>query len=107
MWYITSQKYGSNALGLKRVVGFGSYQTAWTWLHKMRHAMVLPNRDRLSGVVEVERMLVEKEAGVRGCKTENKAIVVVGIEIHEPYGFGRVRLRRVPDVSGDSLVPCM
>jgi len=106
MWYITSQKYGGNALGLKRVVGFGSYQTAWTWLHKMRHAMVLPSRDRLSGVVEVDETYVGgKEAGVRGRKTEKKAIVVVAIEIHEPYGFGRVRLRQVPDVSGDSLVP--
>ena len=106
MWYITSQKYGGNALGLKRVVGFGSYQTAWTWLHKMRHAMVRPSRDRLSGIVEVDETYVGgKETGVRGRKTEKKAIVVVAVEIHEPYGFGRVRLRRVPDVSGDSLIP--
>ena len=106
MWYITSQKYGGNALGLKRVVGFGSYQTAWTWLHKMRHAMVRPGRDRLSGKVEVDETYVGgAETGVRGRETENKAIVVVAVEIHEPFGFGRVRLRQVPDVSGASLVP--
>ncbi|HBA67421.1 MAG TPA: IS1595 family transposase [Methylococcaceae bacterium] len=106
MWYITSQKYGGNALGLKRVVGFGSYQTAWAWLHKMRHAMVRPGRDRLRGKVEVDETYVGgAETGVRGRETEKKAIVVVAIEIHEPFGFGRVRLRQVPDVSGASLVP--
>lgn len=106
MWYITSQKYGGNALGLKRVVGFGSYQTAWTWLHKMRHAMVRPGRERLSGKVEVDETYVGgAETGVRGRATEKKAIVVVAIEINEPFGFGRVRLRQVPDVSGASLVP--
>ena len=106
MWYITSQKYGGNALGLKRVVGFGSYQTAWTWLHKMRHAMVRPGRDRLSGKVEEDETYVGgAELGVRGRETEKKAIVVVAVEIHEPFGFGRVRLRQVPDISGASLVP--
>lgn len=106
MWYVTSQKFGGNALGLKRVVGFGSYQTAWTWLHKMRHAMVRPGRDRLSGKVEVDETYVGgKETGVRGRKTEKKAIVVVAVEIYEPYGFGRVRLRQVTDVSEASLVP--
>jgi transposase-like protein/predicted RNA-binding Zn-ribbon protein involved in translation (DUF1610 family) len=106
MWYITSQKYGGNALGLKRVVGFGSYQTAWTWLHKMRHAMVRPGRGRLSGKVEVDETYVGgAETGVRGRETEKKAIMVVAVEIHEPFGFGRVRLRQVPDVSGASLVP--
>ena len=106
MWYITSQKYGGNALGLKRVVGFGSYQTAWTRLHKMRRAMVRPGRDRLSCKVEVDETYVGGvEKGVRGRETEKKAIVVVAVEIHEPFGFGRVRLRQVPDVSGASLVP--
>ena len=106
VWYITSQKYGGNALGLKRVVGFGSYQTAWTWLHKMRHAMVRPGRDRLSGKVEVDETYVGGvETGVRGREIEKKAIVVIAVEVHEPFGFGRVRLRQVPDVSGASLVP--
>ncbi len=106
IWYVTSQKYGGNALGLKRVVGFGSYQTAWTWLHKMRRAMVRPGRDLLGGKVEVDETYVGGEkAGVRGRETDTKAIVVIAVEIHEPYGFGRVRLRRVPDVSGASLVP--
>lgn len=49
MWWLTSQKYGANVVGLQRVLGLRSYRTAWTWLHKLRRAMVRPERDRLSG----------------------------------------------------------
>ena len=49
MWWVTSQKTGVSALGLQQVLGLGSYHTAWTWLHKLRRAMVRPGRDRLSG----------------------------------------------------------
>ena len=45
IWHVTSQKNGTSALGLQRVLGLGSYQTAWTWLHKLRRAMVRPGRD--------------------------------------------------------------
>ena len=54
MWYITSQKNGVSALGLQRVLGLGSYRTAWLMLHKLRQAMVRPGREKLSGVVEVD-----------------------------------------------------
>lgn len=52
IWDVTNQKSGASALGLQRVLGLGSYRTAWYWLHKLRRAMVRPGRDRLSGVVE-------------------------------------------------------
>jgi transposase-like protein len=42
-WYVVNQKNGVSALGLQRVLGFGSYKTAWTWLHKLRRAMVRPH----------------------------------------------------------------
>jgi transposase-like protein len=43
--------------------------------------------------------------GKRGRGAEGKDIVAIALEIHFPKGFGRVRLRRIPDVSGSSLVP--
>jgi transposase-like protein len=105
MWYITNQKSGVSALGLKRVLGLGSYQTAWAWLHKLRRAMVRPGRELLSGRVEVDESYVGgEEEGVHGRETETKAIVVIAVEMHSPKGFGRVRLRQVPDVSGPSLI---
>lgn len=105
MWHITNQKFGASALGLQRVLGFGSYQTAWAWLHKMRRAMVRPGREKLHGLVEVDETYVGGlEEGAHGRQTEKKAIVVIAVEIHVPMGFGRVRLGRVPDVSGESLM---
>ncbi len=58
IWWVTSQKTGASALGLQRVLGLGSYETAWSWLHKLRRAMVRPGRDRLSGAVEVDESYV-------------------------------------------------
>ena len=105
MWYFTNQKFGVSALGLQRVLGFGSYQTAWTWLHKLRRAMVRPGRDMLSGCVEVDETYIGgEEEGTRGRKTDTKSIVAIAIEVHSPKGFGRVRLRQGPDVSASSLV---
>ena len=105
IWHITNQKYGGNALGLKRTLGLGSYQTAWSWLHKMRRAMVTPGRHLLNGHVEVDETYIGgEEGGHPGRKVEKKAIVVVGIEVFEPKGFGRVRLQQIPDVSRNSLV---
>src|SRR5712692_6513101 len=54
IWHVVSQKHGVSALGLQRVLGLRSYRTAWTWMHKLRCAMVRPGRDHLSGVVEVD-----------------------------------------------------
>jgi len=102
-WEITSQKYGANALGLQRVLGLGSYETAWAWLHKFRRAMVNPGRDRLSGTIEADEGYVGgEEAGVSGRQTVKKAIVAIAVEVNERK-IGRVRLRWVPDVSASSL----
>ena len=107
MWFVTSQKNGASALGLKRVLGFGSYQTAWTWLHKLRHAMVRPGRELLRGRIEVDETYVGgSETGSKpGRGDERKEIVAIAVEVQAPKGFGRVRLRRVPDASAASLIP--
>lgn len=106
-WYITNQKLGVSALGLRRVLGFNSEQTAWTMLHKFRRAMVRPDRDKLAGDVEVDETYVGgvSRGGKRGRGAEKKFIVVIAVELHEPKGFGRVRMRHVPDVQAASLVP--
>ena len=101
-----TQKFGASALGLKRVVGLGSYETAWMLLHKLRKAMVRPDRDLLGGDVEVDESYVGgEEQGVRGRLARKKAIVAIALEIKQPRGYGRVRLRRIPDASAASLVP--
>ena len=103
MWWVTTQKNGASALGLQRILGLGSYVTAWTWLHKLRRAMVRPGRDRLRGWVEVDETYVGGlEQGVRGRQTETKALVAVACEQDGP-GIGRIRLQRIANASGACL----
>lgn len=104
MWYVTSQKNGVSALGLQRVLGLGSYRTAWASLHKLRRAMVRPGRDRLQGVVEVDEAYWggEETGGATGRLTLRKAIIAVAAQ-QDGKGIGRIRLRRVPDLSRQTL----
>lgn len=102
IWQVTAQKYGASGLGLQRVLGLGSYRTAWTLLHKLRRAMVRPGRDRLRGLVEVDEIYV---GGVREQteKFDNKELVLVAAEEQEPGQIGRIRLQRIEDRSGAAL----
>jgi len=103
MWYVTSQKHGVSALGLQRFLGLGSYHTAWTWLHKLRHAMVRPGRDRLRGLVEVDETYVGGErSGKRGRGAEGKELVVIAVE-DKDAALGRIRMCLVEDASAGSL----
>ena len=103
MWQITSQKNGISALGLQRVLGLGSYKTAWAMLHKLRRAMVRPGRDRLDGVVEVdETYWGGEETGAIGRRTEIKALIIVAAE-EDGKGIGRIRLRSIPNLTKATL----
>jgi transposase-like protein len=103
MWQVTSQKYGASALGMQRVLGLGSYRTAWNWLHKLRRAMVRPGRDRLQGVIEVDEIFIGgPRPGKRGRGAAGKVLVVIAAQ-EAVKGIGRIRLARVPDASAQSL----
>ena len=103
IWHVTSQKNGASALGLQRVLGLGHYLTAWSWLHKLRRAMVRPGRDRLGGEVEVDETYVGGLAeGPRGRGSQKKALVSIAAEI-DGKGIGRIRLARIADASAQSL----
>ena len=102
IWYVVNQKHGVSALGLRRVLGLGSYQTAWSWLHKLRRAMVLPGRELLCGAVEVDETYVgARHTSVGGRSLGHKTIVVIAVEGDQAPD--RVRMRRVPNVKRDTL----
>ena len=110
-WYLTSQKQGVSALGLQRVLGLGSYQTAWTMLHRFRRAMVRPDREPLKGLVEVDETYLaisdrQRPISPVGRKSSTrKVLVVMAVEILEPKGFGRIRLRRILNDSDECVIP--
>jgi transposase-like protein len=102
-WHLTTAKNGLSAKTLERTLGTG-YRTAWAILQRYRVSMVRSERERLSGTIEVDETLVGgvEQGGKRG-RGSTKSIVVIAVEIKEPKGFGRIRMRHVPDASGTSL----
>ena len=96
MWFVCAQKNGVSALGLQRVFGFGSYETAWAWMHKLRRAMVRPDRELLGGpgvAVELDETFIGGRAGTRaGRATPTRPRLSIAVERRHPKGLGRVRL---------------
>ena len=101
IWQVTSQKNGASALGVQRVLGLGSYQTAWTLLHKLRRAMVRPGRDQLTGRVEVDETQVGR-AGSKGRGSPTQTLIVIAAQ-EDGKGIGRIRMARIPDGSAEYL----
>ena len=102
-WHVTTAKNGMSATTIERTLGI-SYRVSWTMLQRFRVAMVRSEREKLSGIVEVDETLVGgvDKGGKRG-RGSQKSIVVIAIELHKPKGFGRVRMRFIPDASSKSL----
>ncbi len=95
IWLLTSQKHGVSATNIQQVLGLGSYQTAWTWLHKLRRAMVRPGRDKLHGVVETDETFIGGENPKGGAWIERKSLVVIAAE-EDGTGIGRIRMATIP-----------
>lgn len=104
-WHLTTAKNGMSAKTLERTLGV-NYRVAWTMLQRFRVSMVNANRKQLVGQVEVDETLIGgvKRGGKRG-RGVSKSVVVIAVEIEDPKGFGRIRMRHVPDASSDSLLP--
>ena len=111
IWYITNQKHGVSALGLQRVLGLGSYETAWAMLHRLRRAMIRPGREFLHGEVEVDETylaLTDRKAPISAVGRQSnttKALVVIAVEILQPKGFGRIRIRKIANGDYEHVMP--
>ena len=90
IWFVTAQKNGVSALGLQQALGFGSYETAWAWMQKLRRAMVRPDRDMLCGVVELDEIFIGGRTPRRPGNHTDKATVIVAVE-RVGARLGRVR----------------
>ncbi|WP_426977803.1 IS1595 family transposase [Pseudarthrobacter sp. O4] len=104
-YLMTTGTPGISARQLQRQLGLSRYETAWTMLHKLRRAMVNPERTLLTGEVEVDECEVGgPEVGRRGGRnlTARAAQIVVAVEVRG-QGSGCVRMKVIPNASGDTL----
>ena len=96
MWFravfeISSRRNGISAKELERIMGFGSYKTAWTWLHKLRAALVRRDREPLGEHVEIDEAFV-------GAKRSGKSLVLVATETD-----GRIRMAQAENNDAETL----
>ncbi len=104
MWWFTTRKSGFNAVNLQELLGFGSYNTAWAWLQKLRRCTIRKDREKLSGDVEVDEFFIGgQRSGKRGRGSTGKTIVVAAVE-RKGEKLGRIRLKVIPNCSSDSLL---
>jgi transposase-like protein len=107
MWWFTTRKSGINAVTLQELLGFRSYGTAWSWLHKLRSCTVCTERQKLSGTVEVDEFyLGGQHPGKRGRGAEHKSVIVAAAE-KKGRKLGRIRLQVSNDCSSESIDPFM
>jgi hypothetical protein len=105
MWWFTTRRSGVNAVNLKELLGFGSYDTAWHWLQKLRRCTIRKDREKLSGRVEVDEFVIGgQKSGKRGRGAEGKTIVAAAVErCDQKKQIGRIRLQVILDYSAYSL----
>jgi transposase-like protein len=97
MWFraifeISTRRTGISAKDLQRIMGFGSYKTAWSWLHKLRAAMVRSDSEPLGPFVQIDEALVGGKGG------PHKELVLVAAE-----AGARVRLAHVENNDNETL----
>ncbi len=103
MWLMMAHKTGLSARGLCDVYEFGSYQTAWAWLHKLRSVMIRQGRERLQGRVEVDEAYIGgKREGPAGRGAEGKTLVLVAVEGERGQKLGRVRFRCIQTITQEA-----
>ncbi len=86
IWEMSVRKNGISAKELQRILGFGSYETAWTWLHKLRRCSRHQGRAPLDEDVVVDESYVGGTTQTRGRGT-GKALILIAAEKR-----GRTRL---------------
>ncbi len=101
---MVSQKQGISALDLSRTIGIQRQKTGWQLLQKIRQGMRRPNQDRLSGLVEVDEILVGGKRHIfEGRSPQGKTLVLVTVEDKHGHGMGRIRLRVILNATSGAL----
>lgn len=87
--FVVIHSNGISAMQLWPAIGLNSYKDAWLLLQKIRRAMVNPDRDPLTGTVEVDetslpfRRSADPVAGGQGRSAQGKMLLVGAVEIRD------------------------
>jgi predicted RNA-binding Zn-ribbon protein involved in translation (DUF1610 family) len=106
---VTSHSNGISALQLQAQLGLGSYKSAWLMLHKLRRAMVDPDRGVLRDFVEVDetempyRTKADPVAGGQGRSHVGKLLMIGAVELSDEGRPRRIRLEPIGDFSGQTV----
>lgn len=105
IWLVVSQKNGASALSVSRALGIRRQKTGWYLLKRIRSAMARSGRERLSGTVEVDEVFLGGvKPGKRGRGAAGKVLVFIAVEDKGAAGFGRIRMRVIPDATSATLI---
>ena len=104
-YLVATHTPGISAVQLQRQLGISRYETAWYLLHKLRRAMIAPERGLLTGEVEADEAFVGGRNPARrgGRDRTGKALVAVAVEVRGT-GSGRIRLQALPAADRDTLL---
>jgi len=108
VYQLVAEKSGTNVSALSRQIGV-AYKTAQLWARKIRDATVRPDREKLSGTVEVDETTLggPAEGHIGRSLGPNQALVLVLVEEDRPGACGRIRLEVVDSGSGNDLIPAV
>lgn len=107
-YLMATHSNGISALQLQRQLRLGSYKSAWLLSAKLRRAMADPDRNVLTGLVEIDETTIPQRtgrdpvAGRAGRSREGRMAVIGAVEIVGD-GPGRIRLAPIADFSAESL----
>ena len=114
MWFwaaylVMSHTPGLSAVQFQRQLGINRYETAFQILHKLRAAMVRPDRERIGteGQVEIDEAFVGGKTRGEGRGVTHQVLVAAAVEVRKlakpnhkgerKIYAGRLRLARVTD----------
>ena len=97
-WLVATAEQGVSARQLARALDLGSYETAWTMLHRFRRAMVL-GRPRLEGRVELATL---DAPGRPDPAAPGRVVAAMALEDRGETP-GRVRMQRPPSPDAGGL----
>jgi transposase-like protein/ribosomal protein L37AE/L43A len=102
IWWYTTRRSGVNATNLQELLGI-SYPTAWSWLQKLRMHSKRPEREKLSGQVEVDEFyLGGSKTGKQGRGSKNKTTIIAAVEKNNNK-IGRIRMQKITNCEKENL----